>query len=56
MCKYFVEAIENAKYGWFWECPNGATVSDLSQSKFSKLSLFLKLHGVNLYDMEFWWK
>lgn len=23
MCKYFIEAVENGKYGWFWTCPNG---------------------------------
>ncbi|CAG8465303.1 5715_t:CDS:2 [Paraglomus occultum] len=23
VCKYFLEAIENQRYGWFWECPNG---------------------------------
>jgi hypothetical protein len=23
VCRYFLEAIENKKYGWFWECPNG---------------------------------
>lgn len=23
MCKYFLEAIENNKYGWFWVCPGG---------------------------------
>ncbi|KAF9223638.1 hypothetical protein BS17DRAFT_704557 [Gyrodon lividus] len=23
VCKYFVEAIETKKFGWFWECPNG---------------------------------
>ncbi|KAF8558132.1 hypothetical protein OG21DRAFT_1405627, partial [Imleria badia] len=23
VCKYFVEAIETNKFGWFWECPNG---------------------------------
>ncbi|ORX34638.1 hypothetical protein BD324DRAFT_634307 [Kockovaella imperatae] len=23
VCKYFVQAIEDKKYGWFWECPNG---------------------------------
>lgn len=23
ICKYFLEAVEKAKYGWFWECPNG---------------------------------
>jgi isochorismate synthase EntC len=23
VCKYFIEAIENSKYGWRWQCPNG---------------------------------
>jgi len=23
VCKYFVQAIEDQKYGWFWTCPNG---------------------------------
>ncbi|KAF1989251.1 hypothetical protein K402DRAFT_390832 [Aulographum hederae CBS 113979] len=23
VCKFFIEAIENKKYGWFWICPNG---------------------------------
>ncbi|KAJ1666280.1 Translation machinery-associated protein 46 [Coemansia sp. RSA 1813] len=23
VCKYFLQAIENGKYGWFWDCPNG---------------------------------
>ncbi|KAJ3084908.1 hypothetical protein HDU99_000035 [Rhizoclosmatium hyalinum] len=23
VCKFFLEAIDNRKYGWFWECPNG---------------------------------
>ncbi|KAG1454462.1 hypothetical protein G6F56_007313 [Rhizopus delemar] len=23
VCKFFLEAIESNKYGWFWECPNG---------------------------------
>jgi len=23
ICKYFLDALENNKYGWFWECPNG---------------------------------
>lgn len=23
VCKYFLDAIEQRKYGWFWECPNG---------------------------------
>ncbi|KAG0317070.1 hypothetical protein BGZ99_006527 [Dissophora globulifera] len=25
VCKFFLEAIENQKYGWFWDCPNGGT-------------------------------
>uniref|UniRef100_A0A0X3PLA9 C3H1-type domain-containing protein n=1 Tax=Schistocephalus solidus TaxID=70667 RepID=A0A0X3PLA9_SCHSO len=24
ICKYFLDAVEGNKYGWFWECPNGA--------------------------------
>ncbi|XP_045451115.1 zinc finger CCCH domain-containing protein 15 homolog [Melitaea cinxia] len=23
ICKYFIEAVEKSKYGWFWECPAG---------------------------------
>lgn len=23
VCKYFIEAVEKKKYGFFWECPNG---------------------------------
>jgi Zinc finger C-x8-C-x5-C-x3-H type (and similar) len=23
VCKYFIEAVEEGKYGWFWTCPNG---------------------------------
>ncbi|KAF2431076.1 CCCH finger DNA binding protein [Tothia fuscella] len=23
VCKYFVSAVEDGKYGWFWTCPNG---------------------------------
>ncbi|GMM49700.1 Tma46 protein [Starmerella bacillaris] len=23
ICKFFIEAVENGKYGWFWVCPNG---------------------------------
>ncbi|GAB7338837.1 hypothetical protein MBLNU457_5529t1 [Dothideomycetes sp. NU457] len=23
VCNYFIEAVENGKYGWFWTCPNG---------------------------------
>ncbi|TVY49945.1 Translation machinery-associated protein [Lachnellula occidentalis] len=24
VCKFFIEAVEEGKYGWFWTCPNGA--------------------------------
>lgn len=23
ICRYFLDAVEKSKYGWFWECPNG---------------------------------
>ncbi|KAI4122677.1 MAG: hypothetical protein LQ338_005675 [Usnochroma carphineum] len=23
VCKYFIQAVEEGKYGWFWQCPNG---------------------------------
>lgn len=23
VCKHFIDAVENGKYGWFWICPNG---------------------------------
>ena len=23
VCKFFIQAIEDGKYGWFWICPNG---------------------------------
>lgn len=23
ICKHFLEAVENSKYGWFWTCPGG---------------------------------
>merc|ERR1712100_73429 len=23
VCKYFLDAVEQKRYGWFWECPNG---------------------------------
>ncbi len=24
ICKFFLDAVESKKYGWFWICPNGA--------------------------------
>lgn len=26
VCKFFLDAIENNKYGWFWVCPGGGDV------------------------------
>ena len=23
VCRYFIQAVEEGKYGWFWTCPNG---------------------------------
>ena len=23
VCKHFIQAIEEERYGWFWDCPNG---------------------------------
>jgi hypothetical protein len=23
VCKFFIDAVEEGKYGWFWTCPNG---------------------------------
>lgn len=25
VCKFFIQAVEDAKYGWFWQCPNTDT-------------------------------
>jgi len=25
ICKFFLDAVESSKYGWFWECENGAS-------------------------------
>jgi ssDNA-binding Zn-finger/Zn-ribbon topoisomerase 1 len=24
VCNHFLRAVENNKYGWFWDCPNGS--------------------------------
>lgn len=48
VCKYFIEAVENQKYGWFWTCPNGGDKCMYKHSLppgyvvFSKLSTFVK--------------
>ena len=40
ICKYFLDAIENRKYGWFWECPNGGILF---------ADFLSKLKGTNVY-------
>nr|CAD7396432.1 unnamed protein product [Timema poppensis] len=25
ICKFFLDAVERSKYGWFWSCPNGSS-------------------------------
>jgi hypothetical protein len=29
VCKYFIDAVESGKYGWFWECPNGKWIHSI---------------------------
>ncbi|CAK5036762.1 unnamed protein product [Meloidogyne enterolobii] len=36
VCKYFLEAVENSKYGWFWECPNGDGCMPFQKVMYSK--------------------
>jgi hypothetical protein len=44
VCKYFLEAIENQKYGWFWECPNGGEMI---------INLFVLVYFLNSIDLLF---
>ena len=37
ICKYFLDAVENNKYGWFWECPDKEIVSVSSYRQFMNL-------------------
>ncbi|KAK9247783.1 hypothetical protein V1506DRAFT_531443 [Lipomyces tetrasporus] len=32
VCKYFIEAVETKKYGWFWVCPNGGDTCQYKHS------------------------
>jgi hypothetical protein len=34
VCKYFVQAIEDQKYGWFWTCPNGGDKVSFSNMEY----------------------
>lgn len=44
VCKFFLEAIENQKYGWFWECPNGGEMI---------LNLFVLVYFFKFYRFAF---
>ena len=37
ICKYFLDAVENNKYGWFWECPDKEIVAVSSYRQFMNL-------------------
>lgn len=26
VCKFFIDAVETGRYGWFWECPDGGEI------------------------------
>ena len=36
ICKYFLDAVENNKYGWFWECPDKEIVEKITKSFLSE--------------------
>lgn len=31
VCNFFIEAVENGKYGWFWVCPNDAAAEEATK-------------------------
>jgi hypothetical protein len=49
VCKFFIEAVENGKYGWFWTCPNGG---DKCMYKHSLPPgyVFILAHPFSLYN------
>jgi hypothetical protein len=59
VCKYFIEAVEEGKYGWFWTCPNGGDKC-MYQHKlpqgyvflfsFSDVQVLLTIHQLRLED------
>lgn len=44
VCKYFIEAIETKKFGWFWECPNGTSEVCPVKSSFQSTHCRKRLH------------
>jgi hypothetical protein len=45
VCKYFIQAVEEGKYGWFWSCPNGGDKCMYRHSLPQGYVLFLSLTG-----------
>ena len=49
VCKYFIQAIEDQKYGWFWQCPNGGNECKYKHSLPPGYVLRLDAHQSKLY-------
>lgn len=45
VCKFFIEAVENGKYGWFWQCMPPIITSIIFEIVWSFLILFLGPNG-----------
>lgn len=35
VCKFFIDAIESGRYGWFWECPNGGSFACINHVQYN---------------------
>jgi hypothetical protein len=45
VCKFFIDAVEEGKYGWFWTCPNGGDKC-MYQHKLPPGYVTLNLHSL----------
>lgn len=45
VCKFFIEAVENGKYGWFWQCMPPIIISIIYEIFWSFLILFIGPNG-----------
>lgn len=45
VCKFFIEAVENGKYGWFWQCMPPIIISIIPEIVWSFLILFIGPNG-----------
>lgn len=45
VCKFFIEAVENGKYGWFWQCMPPIIISIIFEIVWSFLILFIGPNG-----------